>query len=437
MDKKLITEIKRIREIISGKNILLEQAIPKLSQQLFDFALRSGDEFLEFIRPLAQKEAQRIGAATDDLVDMFDKQIGDFIDGYSPVKQFTDDSMKLILRNATNEEFVEFLIKSKLLPSTTDAATAQTIKQVEALGKKGTPVSEEDIEKLVKGYEEEIEKLDFLTDELKDGLVSRFRNKLNQVRVPSLLKVGTQVTPEAVMRYTLGEEKFNKLMKNDEVALQFKNIQNRILGKTWGDAVDEAVAQIEYLKSSEVLKKNVDPSRLGFIQRRLDQLKNGLWDFKRDYGGKEPLRNPDGNFVLNIPKTAWNWAKIIFSVGILYKVVVSAYKEGPIRGPIKFIISDLFGILLDIDDVFKEVRKDYSLVSEEEAKKYLQTLGLNLEDYSFEKDPKDEYKMIALYVGEGEGPDYLIYKEDKVLGHTVYTEEDRNRTLLDILQKFK
>lgn len=437
MEKKLITEINRIREIILGKNILLEQAIPKLSQQLFDFALRSGDEFMEFVKPLAQREAQRIGAVTDDLVDMFDKQIGDFIGGYSPVKQFTDDSMKLILRNATNEEFVEFLIKSKLLPSTTDAATAQTIKQVEALGKKGTPVSEEDIEKLVKGYEEEIEKLDFLTDELKDGLVSRFRNKLNQVRVPSLLKVGTQVTPEAVMRFTLGEEKFNKLMKNDEVALQFKNIQNRIIGKTWGDAVDEAIAQIEYLKSNEVLKKNVNPSKWGIIERKLNEIKNGLWDFKRDFGGKEPLRNPDGNLVLNIPKTAWNWAKIIFSVGILYKVSLAMAQEGVIRGPVNLILKDLFGILLDIDDVFGEVRKEYSIVSEEEAKKYLQTLGLNLVDYSLLKDPKDEYKMIALYVGEGEGPDYLIYKEDKVLGHKVYTEEDRNKSFFDILQKFK
>jgi hypothetical protein len=131
MDKKLITEINRIKEIISGKKFLLENVVPpKLSQEIFDFALRQGDEFLEFIRPLAQKEAQRIGAVTDDLVDMFDKQIGDYINGYSTVRQFSDDSVKLILRNATTEEFVEFLLKSKIIPASIDNVTSEVIKKV-------------------------------------------------------------------------------------------------------------------------------------------------------------------------------------------------------------------------------------------------------------------------------------------------------------------
>lgn len=433
MDKKLITEIERIREIISGKKILLESPIPpKLSQQLFDFALRSGDEFLEFVKPLAQREAQRIGAVTDDLIDIFTKQIDDFDLGYSTTRQFSDDSMKLILRNATNEEFVEFLIKSKLLPSTTDAATAKIIKRVEELGRKGTPVSEGDIEKLVKDYEEEIENLDFLTDELRDGLVSRYRNKLNQARVPSLLKVGLQVTPEAVLRYTIGEERFIKLMKNEDIATQFKNIQNKMIGKTWGDAVDEAVAQIEYLKSSEVLKKNVNPSKLGFIGRRLDEIKNGLVSYRREPGSKDFYRGPDGNLAFNLPKTAW----ILISTMFMVSLLTAFLKEGP-SGPIKLTFGEILDVILGLGDVTQEVRKEYSIVSEEEAKKYLQTLGLNLVDYSLAKDPKDEYKMIALYVGEGEGPDYLIYKEDKVLGHKVYTEEDRNKSFFDILQKFK
>ena len=117
-------------------------------------------------------------------------------------------------------------------------------------------------------------------------------------------------------------------------------------------------------------------------------------------------------------------------------LITSFVKEGA-SGPLKLAFKEILDAIIAVGEVTQEVRKEYSIVSEEEAKKYLQTLGLNLKDYSFEKDPKDEYKMIALYVGEGEGPDYLIYKEDKVLGHKVYTEEDRNKTLLDILQKFK
>jgi hypothetical protein len=43
--------------------------------------------------------------------------------------------------------------------------------------------------------------------------------------------------------------------------------------------------------------------------------------------------------------------------------------------------------------------------------------------------------MIALWVGEGDGVDYLIYKEDTVLGHKVYTEEDRNKSKFDIFNR--
>jgi len=61
-------------------------------------------------------------------------------------------------------------------------------------------------------------------------------------------------------------------------------------------------------------------------------------------------------------------------------------------------------------------------------------MGLDLEDYSFEVDPKDEMKMTALYVGDGDGVDYLIYKENQVIKDMVYTEEYRNKTLLDIFK---
>jgi hypothetical protein len=433
MDKKLITEINRIKEIISGKKFLLENVVPpKLSQEIFDFALRQGDEFLEFIRPLAQKEAQRIGAVTDDLVDMFDKQIGDYINGYSTVRQFSDDSVKLILRNATTEEFVEFLLKSKIIPASIDNVTSEVIKKVAELGRRGTPVPEGYIDDTVKNYEDKLELLDWLGDEIKEGLVLRYRKQLNQARVPYLTKVGLQVTPEAVMRHALGEGQFNNLMKYPEVARELKTIQNAMIGKTWQEAVNDTLAHIKFLESSDVLKKNMDPSKLGFFRKTLDQIKNGLLSYRREPGSKDFYRGPDGNLAFNLPKTAWIWISIMFMVSLL----TAFLKEGS-SGPIKLTIGEIMDVIIGFSDVTQEVRKEYSIVSEEEGKKYLQTLGLNLKNYSFEKDPKDEYKMIALYVGEGEGPDYLIYKKDKVLGHKVYTEEDRNKSFFDILQKFK
>ena len=100
-------------------------------------------------------------------------------------RQLSDDSLRLFYRNATTEEFVEFLLKSKIIPSQIDDATSSTIKKVTELGRKGTPVSEEYIEATVKNYETGLEELDWLSDEMKEGLVSRFRKKLNQARVPS------------------------------------------------------------------------------------------------------------------------------------------------------------------------------------------------------------------------------------------------------------
>jgi hypothetical protein len=62
------------------------------------------------------------------------------------------------------------------------------------------------------------------------------------------------------------------------------------------------------------------------------------------------------------------------------------------------------------------------------------TMQINTEDYSFEIDNKDPNKMIALWVGEGDGIDYLIYKKNTELGHTTYTEEYRNKSLFDIFK---
>ena len=227
MDKKLITEINRIKEIISGKNILLEQPIPpKLSQEIFDFALKQGDEFIDFITPIAQKEAQKVGAVTDDLVDIFTKQIDDYDAGFSTVKQFSDDSVKLILRNATTEEFVEFLLKSKIIPSSIDNETSMVIKKVAELGRRGTPVPEGFIDDTVNNYEDKLGLIDWLSDEMKEGLVSRFRKQLNQARVPSLAKVGIDVTPEAVLRNVVGEDTFNSLKGMKDFQVELRRIES-------------------------------------------------------------------------------------------------------------------------------------------------------------------------------------------------------------------
>ena len=62
-------------------------------------------------------------------------------------------------------------------------------------------------------------------------------------------------------------------------------------------------------------------------------------------------------------------------------------------------------------------------------------MQIDPENYFFEVDNKDPNKMIALWVGEGDDVDYLIYKENTIIGHKVYTEEDRNRTLFDIFNQ--
>ena len=448
MDKKLITEIERIREIISGKNILLESPIPpKLSQEIFDFALRQGDEFLEFIRPLAQREAQRIGAATDDLIDIFTKQIDDFDLGYSTTRQFSDDAMKTILRNATTEEFVEFLLKSKIIPASIDDGTSIVLKKVAELGRRGTPVPEGFIDDTVNNYKDKIESIDWLGDEIKEGLVSRFRKQLNQARVPSsLAKVGSDLSPEAVMRYALPDS-YDKLKVIPEFQAEFRKIESGLLDKTWGDAVRSASDKIDYLKDKEnfgLLTKGLDETQKNWLSRNLEKLKNMLISYRKEkYMGSEIfMKGPDGKNVVNLPKTMGNISTtILASTGLIFTTfffiswIANSLKKGMTSATAYALAELLKDLVTGADESFSETRKEYSLVTEEEAKEYLTTkMKLNLEDYTFEIDPKDRMKMTALYIGKGQGPDYLIYREDKVIKHKVYTEEDRNKSFLDIFK---
>jgi hypothetical protein len=443
MDKKLITEIYRIREIISGKNILLEQPIPpKLSQEIFDFALKQGDEFIDFITPIAQKEAQKVGAVTDDLIDIFTKQIDDYDAGFSTVKQFSDDSLRLILRNATTEEFVEFLLKSKIIPSQIDNITSSTIKKVTELGRKGTPVSEEYIEATVKNYETTLEELDWLSDEMKEGLVSRFRKQLNQARVPSLAKVGTDVTPEAVLRNVFGENTFNSLKGMKDFQVELRRIETKLRGKTWDEAVEEAASQIDNILRDEKFKSplgKLSPEQSKYFGGIFTRGKNALAVYRKELDttglGKQKVyaKAPDGSYILNLPATLLRGGTALFGIILFLEFLWAFFTKGPVSGTTWFLTDKLGDVLSGIKGSLGSITKTFSNVSEEEAKDYVQnTIKIDPENYSFEVDNKDPNKMIALWVGEGDGVDYLIYKENTVLGHKVYTEEDRNKSIFDI-----
>lgn len=446
MDKKLITEINRIREIISGKNILLEQPVPpKLSQEIFDFALRQGDEFIDFVRPLAEKEAQRIGAATDDLIDIFTKQVDDFDAGFSTVKQFSDDSVRLILRNATTEEFVEFLLKSKIIPAYIDNETSIVIKKVAELGRRGTPVPEGFIDDTVNNLKDKLESIDWLGDEIKEGLVSRFRKQLNQVRTPSLAKVGLDVTPEAVLRNNLGEDVFNYLKGMKDYKSELARIESRLRGKTWDEAVEEADSQLGNILRDEKFKSSLgklSPEQSKYFGGIFTRAKNALLVYRKELDktglGKQKVyaKAPDGSYILNLPATLFRGSTALFAIIFFIDFLYHFLTKGPVTGTSYFFIYRLGDLLSGIKGGLGGITKTFSKVSEEEAKDYMQnTMKINTENYSFEVDNKDPNKMIAVWVGEGDGVDYLIYKEDTVLGHKVYTEEDRNRTLLDIFNQ--
>lgn len=442
MDKKLITEINRIREIISGKNILLEQPVPpKLSQEIFDFALRQGDEFIDFVRPLAEKEAQRIGAATDDLIDIFTKQIDDFDSGFSTVKQFSDDSIKLILRNATTEEFVEFLIKSKIIPSSIDNEASIVIKKVAELGRKGTPASEEYIEGSVKVYEDSLESLDWLSDEIKQGLISRYRKQLNQVRTPSLAKVGLDVTPEAVLRNVLGEDTLVQLQKSEYFRPMLKSIETRLGGKTWEEAIDDAVSRIDLLKTDEKYKNALDkltPQQAKLLNSTFNRVKEMLLVYRREkgFGGEKVfIKGPSGSNIINIPRTLTRIASSLAVLLMFVEFMWFLITKGTVTGLTWFFVEKIGALVGGFTGGTKDIRERFSKVSEEEAKNYMtKDMDVDISNYSFEVDPKDPLKMIGLWVGEGDGVDYLIYKDNAVLGHKVYTEEDRNKSLLDIFK---
>ena len=446
MDKKLITEINRIKEIISGKNILLEQPIPpKLSQEIFDFALKQGDEFIDFITPIAQKEAQKVGAVTDDLVDIFTKQIDDYDAGFSTVKQFSDDSVRLILRNATTEEFVEFLLKSKIIPSSIDNETSMVIKKVAELGRRGTPVPEGFIDDTVNNYEDKLGLIDWLSDEMKEGLVSRFRKQLNQARVPSLAKVGIDVTPEAVLRNVVGEDTFNSLKGMKDFQVELRRIESRLRGKTWDEAVEEAASQIDNILRDEKYKSSLgklSPEQSKYFGGILTRVKNALVVYRKELSttglGKQKVyaKAPDGSYILNLPATYFRVGSSLFGTALIIDFLYYFITQGTVSGATWFLIEKLGALVSGIKGGVGSIRKTFSKVSEEEAKDYMQnTMQIDPENYFFEVDNKDPNKMIALWVGEGDDVDYLIYKENTIIGHKVYTEEDRNRTLFDIFNQ--
>jgi hypothetical protein len=188
MEHNLITEIKRIREIIFGENIISEETLPLpagLGREIFEFALRQGDEFIELIRPIAQKEASATGRSVDDVIDSFMKQIEDYNAGFTTEMKFADDSYRIFLRNATTEEFAEFLLKSKIIPTNFTSATDAVVKKVSDLGRKGTPVPEEYIQGQVEIYEKALDNITFLDNELKQAFTERFRKQLNVARIPT------------------------------------------------------------------------------------------------------------------------------------------------------------------------------------------------------------------------------------------------------------
>ena len=125
------------------------------------------------------------GAHVDSEIEKAPISKDEFDLGYSASRQLSDDSLRLILRNATTEEFVEFLLKSKIIPASIDNETSIVIKKVAELGRRGTPVPEGFIDETVNNYEDKLGSIDWLSDEMKEGLVSRFRKQLNQARVPS------------------------------------------------------------------------------------------------------------------------------------------------------------------------------------------------------------------------------------------------------------
>jgi hypothetical protein len=446
MQQNLITEIKRIKEIIFGSNIISEQTLPAgLSREIFDFALRQGDEFIELIRPIAQKEASATGKSLDDVIDFFEKQVDDYNAGFTTEKKFSDETSRVLLRNLTTEEFVEFLLKAKILPTNVTSVTDTVVKRVAENAKKGIRVNEEFIDEQVKAYENSLQNITYLDDSLKEALSERFRKQLNVARYPVLSKVGTDLTPESIMRYALPDS-YDKLNALPEFKSQFRKIESQLIGKTWGDAVEEAILKIDYLKSEENFKKltgGLSENQKNYLSRSLDKLKSMLVTYRKEkYMGAEVLmKGEDGKNVINPAKTMGNISTALFaSTGLIYAIYFFVswldliQKEGPTSGTAYMLSNLLKDLVSGVAKSFEETRKEYSLVTEEDAKNYLtEKMGLNLEDYTFETDPQDKMKMTALYIGEGDGVDYLIYREDKVIKHKVYTEEDRNKSLIDIL----
>lgn len=444
MEHNLITEIKRIKEIIFGENIISEETLPLpagLGREIFEFALRQGDEFIELIRPIAQKEASATGRSVDDVIDSFMKQIEDYNAGFTTEMKFADDSYRIFLRNATTEEFAEFLLKSKIIPTNFTSATDAVVKKVSDLGRKGTPVPEEYIQGQVEIYEKALDNITFLDNELKQAFTERFRKQLNVARIPTLMRVGSELTTEAILRYSLGEQLYASLKGIKEFQSQLRNIESKLIGKTWSEAVEEATSRLDLLTADENFKNltnQLNPNQQKYMNNFLERLKNMFIEYKTVPGfDKLPvyIKDANGNRIINFSSTSVKVAKNIFVGLVILEFLNYIATIGTISGAAYMLTEKLGEIIGGVKGGLQSVRSKYSIVSEEEAKNHLvDKMGLNLDDYTFEVDPKDEMKMTALYDGDGDGVDYLIYKDNQVIKDMIYTEEYRNKTLYDIFK---
>jgi hypothetical protein len=186
---------------------------------------------------------------------------------------------------------------------------------------------------------------------------------------------------------------------------------------------------------------NLDSKQSKYFGDILTKTKNALIVYRKEIQttglGKQKVyaKAPDGELILNIPLTLLRFGSALFGTLLFIDFLWYFVTQGTVSGTSWFLMEKLGAFISGIKGGVSSVRETFSKVSEDEAKDYMQnTMQINTEDYSFEIDNKDPNKMIALWVGEGDGIDYLIYKKNTELGHTTYTEEYRNKSLFDIFK---
>ena len=220
-----------------------------------------------------------------------------------------------------------------------------------------------------------------------------------------------------------------------------RNIESKLIGKTWSEAVEEATSRLDLLTADENFKNltnQLNPNQQKYLNNFLERLKNMFIEYKTVPGfDKLPvtIKDANGNRIINFSSTSVKVAKNIFVGLVALEFLNYLATIGTISGAAYMLTEKLGEIIGGVKGGLQSVRSKYSIVSEEEAKNHLvDKMGLNLDDYTFEVDPKDEMKMTALYVGDGDGVDYVIYKDNQVIKDMIYTEEYRNKTLYDIFK---